>query len=89
MAGQTDRWLSAPLHRDTALPHWPHHTLHSTQRWIVGRQKERALDSFKRIKEAEKRVGMRRGDLQICKELNKRCEHTDSVASGFMVIEIL
>lgn len=77
MAGQSDRWLSAPLPRDTAL-HWTHHTLHTTHtHWIVGRQKKRALDSFKRIKEAEKHVEMRWGDLQICKELNKRCEHTE------------
>lgn len=76
MAGQTDRWLSAPLPRDTAL-HWTHHTLHSTHT-LDGRQtKKRALDSFKRVKEAEKRVEMHWGDVPICKEPEKRCEHTD------------
>lgn len=82
-------------HTDGSLLHypglqWTRQTLHSTHthtHWIVGRQKRRALDSFERIKEAEKLVEMHWVDLQNCKELNKRCEHTDSVASGFIAVE--
>lgn len=51
--------------------------------------KRRALDFSERIKEAEKHVEMHWVDLQNCKELNKRCEHTDSIASGFITVEYI
>lgn len=48
----------------SAAPGTSHSPLH-THNWSAGRQKKRALDSFKRIKEAEERIETRRGDLQI------------------------
>lgn len=87
MAGRTDIQMALCSITQGCNGHVKLSTPHTHTHWIVGRQKRRALDSFERIKEAEKLVEMHWVDLQNRKELNKRCEHTDSVASGFIAVE--